>query len=56
MLKSLYCAKSSKVIFIVVSWTVGAIGGLSVKDDKKVTEISFYRTMRRLQEYRLSGR
>ena len=44
----------------MVSWTVGAIGGLSVKDDKKITgissyeddkkitEISSYRTMRRL--------
>ena len=29
---------------------------LSVKDDKKVTEISSYRTIRRLQKYRLTGR
>ena len=34
------------MIFIVVSCTMEAIGILSVKDDKKVTEISSYRTIR----------
>ena len=34
------------MIFLIVSLTMEAIGGLSVKDDKKITEISFLRTIR----------
>ena len=44
------------IFLVIVSWTVGAIGGSSVKDDKKMTGISSYRTIIRLQKYRLTGR
>ena len=58
--RSLYCLDSGKVIFLIVCWTVGDIGGLSVKDGgelilyrnivlqdgEKIIGISSYRTMK----------